>query len=81
MRAGVDLDTVVDLVELAVTWDELDYGDADLIPPYDWLEFWSDHPWPDPDVARRLFSAAVDIARTTRASDSARPRSTAPRPL
>lgn len=66
LRAGSDLDTAVDLVELAVTWDELDHSGEEVIPPHEWLEFWSDHAWPDPDLANRLFSVAVDIARRSR---------------
>jgi len=66
LLAGSNVDTAVALIELAVTWEELDYTDQPVIPPHHWLEFWSDHAWPDADLACRLFSAAVDVARRNR---------------
>jgi hypothetical protein len=63
VRAATDLRAALDLIELAVTWNELDYSEEELIPPVDWLEFSAEHIWPDTESAHRLFSAAVDIAR------------------
>ncbi|MEW6153703.1 MAG: hypothetical protein AB1673_06905 [Actinomycetota bacterium] len=57
-----DLTATLDLVEMAVTWAELDYSHEDVIPPRRWLEFAAEHEWEDPDVAERLFSAAAEIA-------------------
>jgi len=62
LRATRDVAVVLELVELAVTWPELDYSGAALIHPADWLEFATEHSWDDPDLAHRLFSAARDIA-------------------
>ena len=67
LHTATDVAAAVDLVELAVTWDELDYGDEPLIAPHDWHEFWSEHAWPDPDLAFRLFTVALDAARGVRA--------------
>lgn len=53
----------LELLELATTWDELDYSMEAVIPPADWLEFVAEHTWHDPAVAERLFSVAVDVAR------------------
>ena len=61
-RAPTEMAAALELVELAVTWNELDYSQQDVIPPTDWLDFAADHDWDDPDTAERLFSAAVDIA-------------------
>jgi hypothetical protein len=62
LQAGSDVAMALDLVELAITWNELDYSQEEVIPPADWLEFAADHLWEDSDVALRLFSAAVDIS-------------------
>lgn len=60
------LDTAVepllDLLEIAVTWRELDYSDTDVIPPSMWLEFASRHAWHEPDQAMRAFALATDVA-------------------
>ena len=63
VRAPTDVAAALELVELAVTWHELDYSQEDVIPPPDWLDFAADHHWDDPDRAERLFLAAVDIAQ------------------
>lgn len=57
-----DADELLELVELAVTWGELDYSSADLIPPGQWLEFAACHEWRDPARAARIFSVVTDIA-------------------
>ncbi len=58
----VDVAVVVDLMELATTWGELDYSDEAVIPPGDWLDFAAAHTWRNPDLVYRLFSVATDVA-------------------
>lgn len=57
-----DIAELLELVELAVTWGELDYSGAGIVPPGQWLEFAACHEWRDPDRAARIFSVATDIA-------------------
>ncbi|HVE96221.1 MAG TPA: hypothetical protein VNA67_04475 [Pseudonocardiaceae bacterium] len=57
-----NIDELVELVELAVTWGELDYSAVDVVPPGQWLEFAACHEWRDPQRAARIFSVATDIA-------------------
>ena len=52
----------VELMELATTWDELDYSAVAVIPPDDWLDFAAAHTWRDPELVERLFIVAVDVA-------------------
>jgi hypothetical protein len=60
----------LELLELATTWEELDYSMEAVIPPGDWLDFVAEHTWHDRETAERLFSVAVDVARR-RASSGA----------
>ena len=62
MRAEADLGMAVELLELATTWDELDYSLVAVIPPQEWLLFAGEHRWHDPELVERLFSVAVDVA-------------------
>lgn len=55
-------DAVLDLFELAVTWSELDYTGADVLPPETWLDFADEHQWRRPDRVTRLFALASDVA-------------------
>jgi hypothetical protein len=57
-----DPDALLDLLELAVTWGELDYGDADVLPPEAWIDFAAEHRWCRPDRVARLFALATDVA-------------------
>jgi hypothetical protein len=57
-----DPDAVLELFELAVTWSELDYSDADVLPPESWLDFAEEHGWSRPDRVLRLFALATDVA-------------------
>ena len=57
-----DIDELLELLELAVTWEELDYSGAGVVPPDQWLYFAACHEWRDPDRAARIFSVATDIA-------------------
>jgi hypothetical protein len=53
----------LELLELAASWDEIDYSAEALVPPPDWPAFAAEHAWRDPEVAERLFGVAVDVAR------------------
>jgi hypothetical protein len=53
---------LLELIELALTWGELDYSGAAIVPPWKWLEFAACHEWRDADRAARIFSVATDIA-------------------
>ncbi|MBA2472039.1 MAG: hypothetical protein H0V41_07280 [Pseudonocardiales bacterium] len=57
-----DVDEMLELIELAVTWGELDYSGAGVVPPRQWMEFAACHEWRDPNRAARIFSVATDIA-------------------
>ncbi|MET7763658.1 hypothetical protein ABZS71_17170 [Streptomyces sp. NPDC005393] len=62
---SVDSDpgAVLELMELAVTWRELDYSGTQVIPPAQWLDFLDCHQWRNPDLVERIFSLATDIAQ------------------
>jgi hypothetical protein len=55
-------DELLELMDLAVTWGELDYSGQHLVPPERWLDFWASHGWRDADRAERVFSLAYDVA-------------------
>ena len=55
-------DYIGPLMELATTWDEIDYSTEAVIPPCDWMDFAAAHNWRDPELASRLFSLAIDVA-------------------
>ena len=57
-----DADEVLELMELAVTWGELEYGGHPLIGPEQWMAFAAAHVWVDPARAERIFSLAADVA-------------------
>ena len=61
VRVDDDLAMAVELLELATTWEELDYSGEAMIPPSDWLDFAAIHDWGDPELAERLFSVALDV--------------------
>lgn len=67
------IDRAIDLLELAVTWGELEYSHEDLIRPSQWPSFLASHRWPDARRAESLFRLAADIAllsgRTLRQDD------------
>ena len=63
-----DHDAVLELMELAVTWPELDYSEKETIPPECWMAFVDSHRWADPDRVERVFSIATDVVRTARRS-------------
>ncbi|MBW0117861.1 hypothetical protein [Pseudonocardia abyssalis] len=57
-----DADEMIELMELAVTWGELEYDDQPLVGPDQWVEFAATHIWVDAERAERIFSLASDIA-------------------
>ena len=61
LTVDVDVDELLALLELAVTWHELDYSESDVVGPSAWLTFAQTHEWADPERAERAFSLAVDI--------------------
>jgi hypothetical protein len=61
LNVEVDVAVALELLELATTWEELDYSGAAVIPPSDWLDFAAAHTWRDPELAARLFSVAIDV--------------------
>jgi hypothetical protein len=65
-----DLDALLSLLELAVTWHELDYADESIVPPCYWVEFAATHSWRCAATVDRIFGLAVDI---TRAQESRSP--------
>jgi hypothetical protein len=62
VRIDQDLEDVLDLMELAVTWGELDYSQESVIGPDHWLDFAQTHTWQDPERAERVLSLATDVA-------------------
>jgi len=62
LNVEADPDELVELLELAVTWSELDYSGADVVPPEAWVEFAMGHRWCDSGRMTRLFALAADIA-------------------
>ncbi|HEX4253029.1 MAG TPA: hypothetical protein VH008_34525 [Pseudonocardia sp.] len=61
LAVDTDPDAVLELLEIAVTWHELDYSDSEVAGPGDWLTFAGEHSWSDPERAERVLSLAVDI--------------------
>lgn len=70
LRVADTLENVVELLDLAVTWGELDYSEEHLISPSDWSAFLASHDWPDRALASRVFGLAGDIAARARATSS-----------
>jgi hypothetical protein len=63
LRVEHDLGALLSLLELAVTWHELDYADESVVPPCDWADFAANHIWRNAATVDRIFGLAVDIAR------------------
>ena len=56
-----DVDALLGLMELAVTWHELDWSESHVLGPAEWATFAAAHVWTDPQRADRAFGLAVDI--------------------
>jgi hypothetical protein len=80
LRVDTDPEELLELLELAVTWAELDYSDAPVLGPSHWAHFAHDHDWQLPERAERIFSLATDLAalgcRSARLTDQAPRRAT-----
>lgn len=61
LTVDVDPDELLALLEMAVTWHELDYSEHPVVGPAAWLTFAQTHRWTHPERAERAFSLAVDI--------------------
>ena len=60
-------DALVELVEMATTWHELEYGLAEpVIGPDQWLDFAMAHSWEDPERVLDLMMSLSSIARPRR---------------
>jgi hypothetical protein len=57
-----DLDALIDLFDLAVTWGELDYSGYRLVEPVAWSEFMSGHRWQNVNRVQQIFQLATDVA-------------------
>ncbi|MGQ0481909.1 MAG: hypothetical protein ACT4O0_12935 [Pseudonocardia sp.] len=68
LRVDTDPDELLELLELAVTWGELDYSDVPVLGPPYWVDFARNHDWRLPDRAERIFSLAADVAARARPS-------------
>lgn len=54
---------LVELIELAATWGELEYAEGEpMIPPRDWIDFAQTHAWVDPDRVFEAFLALASLA-------------------
>ena len=75
LRVLSDAESMLDLIEFAVTWGELDYSERAVIPPNRWVEFAHAHSWTDADLAERAQPGhGCRDGRTARAPQR-RPRS------
>jgi hypothetical protein len=57
-----DLEALLELMELAITWGELDYSNTDVVAPALWAEFCAQHSWRDAKTMMRVFELATDVA-------------------
>lgn len=57
-----DVDALIDLFDLAVTWGELDYSGQRLVEPAGWSDFVSTHRWQNVERAAQIFQLAIDVA-------------------
>ena len=78
LAVDTDPDVLLELIELAVTWRELDYSDEPVVDPRQWLTFADRHQWVLPHRAAWAFGLAVDIVgrRAVGAPPSGRDRRT-----
>jgi hypothetical protein len=67
---------LVELIEMAATWHEIEYGESEpVIPPDEWIAFAEDHAWMD---GARVFDALVALASVARPSRSRQPAAVTP---
>ena len=58
-----DVSVLLELMELAITWHELDYSATPVVPPSEWAEFADRHVWVRPEKAEAAFMLALDVWR------------------
>lgn len=63
LAVDTDMDVLLELFDIAVTWHELDYSESGLVGPDSWLDFAETHAWRFPDRAYRALALASDVAR------------------
>ncbi|MCE3552694.1 hypothetical protein LWC33_14655 [Pseudonocardia sp. RS11V-5] len=61
LEVDTDPDALLELIETAVTWHELDYSGCAVVGPQEWLTFADRHRWVHPERAAWAFALAVDI--------------------
>lgn len=61
LTVDTDAEELLALLEMAVTWYELDYSHSQVVGPAGWSTFAQTHEWTDPERAERVFNLAVDI--------------------
>jgi hypothetical protein len=61
LQVDVDVDALLELLEMAVTWHELDYGQCAVLGPVAWSTFAEDHEWTRRERAEQAFALALDI--------------------
>jgi hypothetical protein len=61
LAVDTDAEALLELIELAVTWHELDYSESSVVGPEHWAGFVERHLWMRPERAERAFSLAQDI--------------------
>jgi len=61
LAVDTDTEALLELLELAVSWHELDYSQAHVVGPGEWPRFAEEHRWKLPERAERAFSLALDI--------------------
>lgn len=82
LLVDVDPGELLALIEMAVTWHELDYSQCDVLGPQEWASFAERHSWAAPERAAAAFSLALDIVgRSTPAPAGPRPAQPALAPV
>jgi hypothetical protein len=61
LQVDVDVDALLELLEMAVTWHELDYSQCAVLGPVAWSTFAEDHEWTRRERAEQAFALAMDI--------------------
>lgn len=60
-----DHEALMDLMEIAVTYGELDYSHIGIVEPEGWLDFAQAHRWQDAERANRVLAIAFDVAMSS----------------
>ncbi|MDN5861071.1 MAG: hypothetical protein L0H84_20905 [Pseudonocardia sp.] len=62
LTVDTDVDAALELMELALTWHELEYPREAMVGPAEWETFAGRHLWAYPERAEQAFLLALDIA-------------------